>query len=158
MTELDHATRTHPLSRDLYTPITVDLILFLDECKLAAGTWRAICERGNIRLRVLRRLRHGNNFAVSMSLMDRIITGAGTGSLYEWLWFEADDLVKLGFWEETLYVEGRMRYHGDRVWEAPPMTPLQRELLSRRRYLSKRRRKESKQRREDRKFWERLLN
>ncbi len=146
MTRLNDPTRTHPHDRELFTPITDDLIAYLERARLEAGTWRNICERGGIRLRVLRRLRQRTTSCVSMDLMDRIIVGSGVGSLSEWYWFTPRDLIKLGLWKEPLYVAGNRRYHRGRVWEAERLSPYQRELATRRKAAKKRRLKAKKAR------------
>lgn len=52
-----------------------------------------------------------------MTTVDRLVTGTGVGSLDEFLWFTANDMVRLGIWEPNLYVEGNERVQGDARWE-----------------------------------------
>ncbi len=146
MTRLNDPTRTHPHDRELFTPITDDLIAYLERAHLEAGTWRNICERGNIKLRILRRVRARKTKCVSMDLMDRIIVGSGVGSLSDWYWFRPRDLIKLGLWKEPLFISGNKRYHRGRVWEAERLSPYQRELAMRRKAAKKRRLKAKKAR------------
>jgi hypothetical protein len=51
-----------------------------------------------------------------MRLLDRILTGTGSGTVEEYIWFTPDDLVTLGIWNPPLYVEGRDRIQGDQRW------------------------------------------
>ena len=146
MTRLNDPTRTHPHDRELFTPITDDLIAYLERAKLEVGTWRLIAERGGIKTKQLRRIRSRGTTCVSMGLMDRIIVGSGVGSLSDWYWFEPRDLLKLGLWKEPLYVAGRKRYHRGRVWVYEPLSPYQRELAQRRKAAKKRRLKARKPR------------
>jgi hypothetical protein len=144
VTRLNDPTRTHPHDRDLYTPITDELIAYLRRAHLEAGTWRNICEAGGIKLRQLRRIRTAGTTTVSMRLMDRIIVGSGVGSLDDWYWFSPEDLIRMGLWKEPLYVAGKKRYHRGRVWEAQQLSPYQRELAMRRKAAKRRRDKARK--------------
>jgi len=146
VTRLNDPTRTHPHDRELFTPITDELIAYLERAHLEAGTWRLICLRGGIKLRQLRRIRTRGTTCVSMGLMDRIIVGSGVGSLSDWYWFEPRDLIKLGLWKEPLYISGRKRYHRGRVWVHEPLSPYQRELAIRRKAAKRRRAKAKKAR------------
>jgi hypothetical protein len=156
VTRLNDPTRTHPHDRDLYTPITDELIAYLNRAHLEAGTWRNICEAGGIRLRQLRRIRTASTLTVSMRLMDRIIVGSGVGSLDDWYWFTPEDLIRMGLWKEPLYVAGRKRYYKGKVWEHEPLSPYQRELAMRRKAARRRRLKVLKQRQAQRPDWKRI--
>lgn len=64
-------------------------------------------------MKVFRNLRRGRRKAVSLRLLDRIVTTTEVGSVEEFTWFTADDLVKLGIWKPVQYVEGRKRFRVD---------------------------------------------
>jgi hypothetical protein len=92
----------HPLSGDLYTPLTPEVMALFERMREHCGSWREVCARSNTKLKVLRRLR-GQSYgakAISMSFLDRLITTTEVGSLDDYLWFTADDLVALGVWDK----------------------------------------------------------
>lgn len=151
------SSNTHPHASELFTPVTDELVRYLDDARQVAGTWRAICERGGIKLRVLRRLRRQETKTCSMDLMDRVIVGSGHGSLNDWLWFEADDLIKLGIWEEPVRVEGKKRIQGDKVWSKDDTSPRERELEALRRKTKRRSAARRKRLRLEKEHWKRLL-
>jgi len=97
--------RRHPSHGDLYTPMTPEVHQLFAQMKLEHGTYRRICLVSNTRLKVFRNLRNGRRKAISMRLLDRLITTTGVGALDDFLWFTADDLVALGIWDPVLGVE-----------------------------------------------------
>lgn len=99
----------HPLRDDLYTPVTPELQALFARMRAEHGTWRNVCAVSGTRMKVFRNLRTGKRKAVSLRLLDRIITTTEVGSVEEFTWFTADDLVKLGIWKPVQYVEGRKR-------------------------------------------------
>lgn len=100
----------HPLRGDLYTPVTPELRALFDRMRAEHGTYRNVCAVSGTRMKVFRNLRTGRRKAVSLRLLDRIITTTGVGSVGEFTWFTAEDLVKLGIWKPVQYVEGRRRF------------------------------------------------
>lgn len=92
-------TSYHPSSGDLYTPVTAEVIALLIRMKLKHRFWRDVSAISGTKLRVVRRLRYGEYKTVSMSLLDRMITTTGVGSIEDFVWFTADDLVALGIWD-----------------------------------------------------------
>jgi len=91
--------RKHPSHGDLYTPYTPELQELFVRMKLEYGTYRRICAISGTRLKVFRAIRNGNRKAISMRMLDRLITTTGVGTLDDYLWFTADDLVALGIWK-----------------------------------------------------------
>lgn len=91
----------HPNARDLYTPITPEFVALLERMRAECGNWRLVCAAVPMRMKVLRNLRRGKGRkAVSQSLVDRMCTATGVGSIDEFTWFTADDLVVLGIWSK----------------------------------------------------------
>ena len=136
------AERLHPAHGELFTPITDDLMAFLDECYRAVGSWKLLAERAGLRDRQLRRMRNGNKTTcLSMRTVDRLIVASGVGDLDEWLWFTPEDLMRLGLWDPPQYVEGRLRIKGNERFYKPPLTDEQRKLLKRQRRAERKRRK-----------------
>ena len=105
----------HPAHGDLYTPTTPELLALFDRMRAEHGTWREVCAISGTRLKVLRNLRQGKRKAISQRLVDRLVTTTGVGALHEFIWFTADDLVKLGIWNPVQYVEGTKRIKGEHV-------------------------------------------
>jgi hypothetical protein len=68
----------------------------------------------------MRNIRGGKRKAISMTLLDRLITTTDVGSLDEFIWFTADDLVALGIWKPVQYAVGNLRIQGDVVKEGRP--------------------------------------
>lgn len=100
-TSTQGARSTHPLRGDLYTPITPEVLALFDRMRERHGSWRQIAAMSNTRLKVLRRIRRDPTYkAISMSKLDDIITATGVGSLDDYVWFTADDLVAMGIWEK----------------------------------------------------------
>lgn len=100
----------HPQHEELWTPVTPELLETLNELKRGVGTWRRVAYLTHTRLKVLRNIRKGRRKAVSMRVLDRILSGLGRPDLTEtFVWFTADDLVVLGVWKDVQYVEGRER-------------------------------------------------
>lgn len=97
--------RKHPNSGDLYTPVTPELIELFERMKSEHGTWRRVAAISETRLKVLRNLRRSKRKAVSLRLLDRLCTTTNVGSVGEFTWFTADDLVALGVWEPVQYFE-----------------------------------------------------
>lgn len=99
----------HPLGEDLYTPITPEVVALLDRMFDELGSWREVAARSETRMKVIRNIRRANRKAVSQTLLDRLISATGVGSIEEFTWFEADDLIALGIWDKVQYVEGKRR-------------------------------------------------
>lgn len=100
----------HPAHRDLYTPVTNEMIILFERMKIEHGTYRRVCALSGVRMKVFRQVRRGKHKAVSLELMDKLVTSTGVGSLREFTWFTAEDLVALGIWKPTQYVAGSKRY------------------------------------------------
>jgi hypothetical protein len=100
---------THPKHEDLYTPVTPELIALFERMKAEHATWRRVCWITNTRMKVMRSLRNGSRKTISMKKLDEMIQATEVGSLTEFTWFTADDLVNLGIWKPTQYVRGRAR-------------------------------------------------
>lgn len=98
--------KRHPNDQDLYTPITPELLDLLERMRVEFGSWRLVAARSETRLKVIRNLRNTNRKAISQTLLDRLCTTTGIGSVHEFTWFTADDLVTMGIWEP-------IRYFGD---------------------------------------------
>jgi hypothetical protein len=105
----------HPRHEDLYTPITPEIIELIWRMRAEHGTWRRVAFLSNTRLKVLRRIRTGKRKAVSLRLLDRLCITTGVGSVEEFTWFTAEDLVALGIWKPTQYVDGTLRVKGQYV-------------------------------------------
>lgn len=110
------SNRRHPSSGELYTPCTDQFYDLLNRMYQEWGSWRNVAWKGGVRMKVLRNLRAGDRKAVSMSLLDRMCTGTGVGSINDFIWFTADDLVALGIWKPVVYVEGDERVQGESTW------------------------------------------
>ena len=91
---------THPKKHDLYTPVTPELLELFVRMRARHGSWRQVAFLSNTRLKVLRRWRNGQRKSISMTKLDELITTTGVGSLRDYPWFTADDLVTLGIWDE----------------------------------------------------------
>lgn len=96
----------HPNDYDLYTPVTPELLLLLDRMRREHGSWREVAAISETKIRVLRRLHRVERKAVSMKLLDRLCQATNVGSIAEFTWFTADDLVALGIWNPVKYLEG----------------------------------------------------
>lgn len=105
----------HPLRGDLYTPITPEILHMLDQLHVRFGTWAVVAYHAKTSQKVLRNIRHRRH-AISMTVLDRIITETGTGRLDDYTWFTADDLVTMGIWKPVITVEGRERVQGNHRW------------------------------------------
>jgi len=90
----------HPLKNDLYTPITPELLELFARMRAVHGSWREVAYLSHTRLKVLRRWRNGTRKAISMTKLDELITTTEVGSLRDYPWFTADDLVTLGIWDK----------------------------------------------------------
>jgi len=90
----------HPKSGDLYTPVNNDILDLFDQMRARHGSWREVAYLSNTRLKVLRRWRRLEVRAISMTKLDELITTTGVGSLRDYVWFTADDLVALGIWDK----------------------------------------------------------
>lgn len=102
--------KKHPNSGDLYTPVTPELLALFERMRAEHGTWRRVAAISETRLKVLRNLRGAKRKAVSLRLLDRLCSTTNVGSVGEFMWFTADDLVKLGIWDPVQYVEGYETY------------------------------------------------
>jgi len=100
----------HPKHGDLYTPVTQELLDLFERMAVEHGSYRRVCAVSGTRMKVFRFMRRGKRKAISMSQLDRLITTTEVGSLRDFIWFTADDLVALGIWKPTQYVAGRKRY------------------------------------------------
>ena len=89
----------HPKSGDLYTPVTEEILELFAHMRARHGSWRQVAYLSNTRLKVLRRWRKGLVQAISMTKLDELITTTGVGSLRDYVFFTADDLVALGIWD-----------------------------------------------------------
>lgn len=113
MTEGKGKVRKHPREGvDLYTPITPEIIGLLNQLRDEHGTWRAVAEAVQTKVRIIRRVRQGERSAISMTLLDRIIQKGGIGDLDDFVWFTPDDLTAMGIWKPVVYVEGSKRVRG----------------------------------------------
>jgi len=129
--------RLHPAHGELYTPIGPQFYALLDQLYLEYGSWRIVAWKTELRLKQLRTLRRGERKAISLRVLDRMITTSGVGNLGDFIFFTAEDLVKLGIWKEPRYVEGNKRIQGSEITEAPIMTRLERERLGRKKRRDK---------------------
>lgn len=102
--------KRHPNSGDLYTPVTPELLELFERMRAEHGTWRRVAAISETRLKVLRNLRRSKRKAVSQRLLDRLCSTTNVGSIHEFTWFTADDLVALGIWDPVQYVEGYESY------------------------------------------------
>jgi hypothetical protein len=137
------------------TPEVYDL---LEQMRTELGSWRVVAWKGNIKLRVLRNIRQGKRKAITLKVLDRMITGTGVGNLGQFTFFTAEDLVRLGIWSEPTYLDGDHKViGGERVpIERPQVSRLERERIGRRKQR-KRRKKVLKQRAMD-ELYERVVN
>lgn len=92
--------KRHPNDGDLYTPITPQLMALIVRMRQEHGTWSNVCAVSKTKKRVLRKLYKLEIRAVSMTLLDRLCTTTEVGSVGEFPWFTAEDLVALGIWDE----------------------------------------------------------
>jgi hypothetical protein len=91
---------SHPKKGDLYTPVNQAIWDLFDLMRARHGSWREVAYLSNTRLKVLRRWRRGEVKAISMTKLDELITTTEVGSLRDYVWFTADDLVAMGIWEK----------------------------------------------------------
>jgi hypothetical protein len=138
--------RRHPNSGDLYTPVGPQFYALLEQMKLEYGSWRVVAWKSELRMKQLRGYREGKRKAISLRVLDRMITASGVGNLGDFVFFTAEDLVKLGIWKEPFYVEGQLRIQGDTVREVPKMNPQERERLARKKRRIKKAAKKKKER------------
>jgi hypothetical protein len=107
----------HPNHGDLYTPWNEELLELLDQMRLELGSWRKVCAASGMRMRQMRYLRSGKRTkAVTMNLVDRLCTTTGVGSIEDFVWFTAWDLVDLGIWKKPAppYPNDRRTGYGKR--------------------------------------------
>jgi hypothetical protein len=121
-------TRGDPRDWDLWTPITPELLALLERMRVEYGTWSEVAAVSHTKKRVLRRLHRAERKVVSMTLLDRLMAATGIGHLDEFVWFTAEDLVKLGIWKKVRYVEGRKSFD-----EGHHLTVAERRRLKKRR-------------------------
>jgi hypothetical protein len=88
-------------------------------------------------MRQLADIRKGKRKAISMRVLDRAITTSGVGNLYDFTFFTAEDLVKLGIWKAPRYVEGTKRIQGGETTEATKKSRVEREKEGRKRTREK---------------------
>lgn len=125
----------HPNGGDLYTPVTPEVKELFLRMRRELGTWRMVAWKGEVRLKVLRNMRRSTRKAISQSLLDRLTTGTGVGSIHEFTWFTAQDLVNLGIWEPVKFLEEQ---------DVPHPTAEERELARR---VNRRERRKARKRR-----------
>lgn len=89
----------HPLSNELYTPITPEILALFARLYDEYRTWRAVAEAVETKTRVIRRVRSSTRSAISMTLLDRVIQKSGIGDLRDYTWFTAEDMIALGLWK-----------------------------------------------------------
>lgn len=106
----------HPNWAELYTPITPQILDLFERMRVEHGSWRNVCAISKTRLKTMRNLRRGNRKCISQRLLDRLCSSTEVGSVNEFTWFTADDLIALGIWKRTLYVEGYKRTQADKVY------------------------------------------
>lgn len=98
----------HPNRGDLYTPITPEFLDLLERMRAECGNWRLLAAAVPMRMKVLRNLRKGKQRkAVSQSLVDKMCTTTGVGSIQEFEWFTADDMVSLGIWRPAIPIQNQ---------------------------------------------------
>jgi hypothetical protein len=101
----------HPKHEDLYTPVTPEVLELFERMKQKYGTWSDVGWITNTNMKVLRcmRCRPGTagRKAISHSKLDSMITATGVGSVHDFVWFTAEDLVALGIWKDVVYRNGR---------------------------------------------------
>jgi hypothetical protein len=107
----------HPNSGDLYTPVSHQLIDLFERMRQEHGSWRVVCAVSDTRLKVLRNMRRGARKSISQRSLDRLCTTTGVGSIREFEWFTADEMVRMGVWDPVLYVEGKNRIWSDDLFE-----------------------------------------
>lgn len=115
--EIARRHNRHPMHGDVYTPITPEIRALLERMKAeCGGTWRSVAERTSTKQRIIRRIRdtarRPDSAAVSLRLLDRLITKTGVGDLNDYEWFEAEDMVKLGIWKTNLVLMGKEQVRG----------------------------------------------
>lgn len=91
----------HPKHAERFTPVTPELIALFDRMHDELGSWRAVALTTGLRLRSLRRLHDAERRkTVSQTMLDRICVTTGIGSIEEFEWFTAEDMVTLGIWQD----------------------------------------------------------
>jgi len=99
--------KRHPKYEELYTLQLDQVIELLERMRLVHGTWRDVSAFGRTRLKVLRALRHKKHAngqarkTVSMTVLDRLISGTEVGDLSDFEFFTSDQLVEMGVWEDV---------------------------------------------------------
>jgi hypothetical protein len=93
------AKSKHPKQGDLYTLMTPELLELFARMRARHGSWRQVAYLSNTRLKVLRRYHQGTVRTISMTKLDEIITTTGVGSLRDYEFLTADDLVAMGVWD-----------------------------------------------------------
>jgi hypothetical protein len=96
---------THPLSGEVYTPMTTEIVEMIERLHLEYGRWRAVSEVSGLRLKQLRAIRqhkHANGKrrkTISLRTMDRILTTTEVGHINDYPWYTPDELVEMGIWK-----------------------------------------------------------
>jgi hypothetical protein len=111
--------------------MTPEVYALLERMHVEHGSWRMVCYLSKTRIKVLRNVRSGKRKAVSMTFLDRLITTTDVGSLDDFTWFTADDLVALGIWKPVQYAVGDLRIKGDVVTQKIPSDQARRLRLER---------------------------
>jgi len=147
--------RRHPNGHDLYTPLGPQVRELLWRMHDEHGTWREVSALSAIRLKIIRNIRRDmNRRAISMTMLDRLITATGVGSLEEFQWFTANDLVRLGIWKPNCYVEGRKRIHGENVYLSDGKKKGKKGVSTKKTSKDRQKGKKVSKRRSDVPFWE----
>jgi len=94
------AESVHPKSGDLYVVITIEVLELFARMRARHGSWRQVAYLSNTKLRVLRRWYRAEIPTISLTSLDELITTTGIGSLRDYPWFTADELVDMGIWEK----------------------------------------------------------
>jgi hypothetical protein len=140
MSEQGASRFEHPQSAELWTPVTPELMTLIHRMRLEWGTWREVSAQTGVRLRVLRHVHQANRKAISLSLLDRLISGTRMGDLRDFPWFTADDLVELGIWEPVVH------FGNGQVDSRRDLTPRERLELSKAKKKAKRAKERAKRR------------
>lgn len=95
---------THPMDGEMFTPMTPQVIELLERMRAEWKYWTVVAWKCNLRMKQLRNLRTGTRSAISLSLMDRMVTGTGVGHITEFEWYTPDQLVDMGIWKPVQHV------------------------------------------------------
>lgn len=96
---------SHPLSGEVYTPMTTEVVEMIERLHLEYGQWRAVAEVSGLRLKQIRAIRQGKHAngkarkTISLTVMDRILTTTAMGHVNDYEWYTPDELVEMGIWK-----------------------------------------------------------